>query len=88
VSLLEDVERAVETGYVAGLREAGWSGSASDVRLGITAAAVKYCWLAPTMLARLHARGQYDTRSSDEMIAGRAQVLARVCDWAEEALST
>jgi hypothetical protein len=87
LALLDEVEHAVERGYFAGLRDAGWPGSVDEVRLGITAAAVKYCWLAPTMLARIHARGHYDARSGRELFAGRAPVLARACDWADEALS-
>jgi len=91
--LLPELSEAVGESYRQGLARAGRPGPAGLVRRGIAAAgAAKYCWLAPTMLARL-ARGQrvgspsYDPASSDEeVLARRAGMFALLTAWARVAL--
>jgi hypothetical protein len=45
------LEAAMLDAYTAGLLDAGWSGDPRLVELGMSAAAVKYDWLTPAMLA-------------------------------------
>ena len=46
-----EFDEAVFAAYLDGLRLAGWDGDHREVRLGMTAACVKYAWLLPQMLA-------------------------------------
>ena len=63
-----ELDEAVFAAYLDGLRQAGWDGDHREVRLGMTAACVKYAWLLPQMLERgdrpggrgLLARGRAD----------------------------
>jgi hypothetical protein len=51
--------------------------------------AAKYCWLAPVMLQRLAdcgGRGFYDRRDPEQVLHGRAGMLALVAEWARAAL--
>src|SRR4051794_29695534 len=45
-----ELDEAVFGAYLDGLRQAGWEGDHRQVRLGMTAACVKYAWLLPQML--------------------------------------
>ena len=48
---INDLYDALVMGYDAGLRDAGWDGDISVVRLGMAATiAAKYAWIAPAML--------------------------------------
>jgi hypothetical protein len=47
---LAALEAACFPAYLAGLREAGWSGSQEQARLGVVASCVKYAWLLPLLL--------------------------------------
>jgi hypothetical protein len=50
-SRVDDLYETVVTGYDLGLRDAGWDGSISVVRLGMAATiAAKYAWIAPAIL--------------------------------------
>jgi hypothetical protein len=88
--LLPEIDDAVTTGYLAGLRAGGWRGRDALVRhaIAVTGAA-KYCWLAPLMVQRLSAdpRPQsYDRRGPEQLLRGRAGMLSLVATWAEAAL--
>ncbi|MGH2830445.1 MAG: phosphotransferase family protein [Actinomycetota bacterium] len=55
VDHIEDLERRIWTGYVMGLRDAGWDGDVPTVRLAFAAsAAVKYPWIVPRMIEIAH----------------------------------
>lgn len=86
---LEELERAVYGAYVRGLEAAGWRGDPAQVRLGFTASAVKYCWLAPHMAASppLGVYAAASGRDPQAVRAGRVTVLERLVDWADEARS-
>jgi hypothetical protein len=89
---LSELDQAAFTGYVEGLREAGWDGDARIVRLAMCASAVKYEWLAAAMLGRAIDQG---AQSSDgyggaavdreRLLSERALVLAWLVDRAAEA---
>lgn len=86
----ELAECAIEA-YINGLRDAGWTGRADDVRIAIAACAVKYDWMFHYILR--DARNPDDVRAygdqpadPDAFFAARAAAL-RVCvAWADEAL--
>ena len=90
-SILRDLDGAVFTGYVAGLREAGWDGDERLIRLGMTATACKYDWIAGATLWRA-AQGT-ETQpiyggvrvEPDVLFGTRAEVLRLMLDWATEA---
>lgn len=52
VDRIAELDAACFDGYLAGLREAGWNGTAETVRLGMAASCVKYVWLLPMLLGR------------------------------------
>jgi hypothetical protein len=89
-ALLPDLDGAVWSGYLEGLREAGWAGDERRVRLAMCASAVKYDWLAPAMLERA-ADGRHvgygGTAVEDpgRLFAERGLGLAFMLGWAEEA---
>jgi hypothetical protein len=87
---LPDLDREVFTGYVSGLREAGWEGDERLVRLGMCASAVKYEWLGSLMLKRASEATQLgyggeDLADMDLLYAERGRTLAFLTSWAEEA---
>jgi hypothetical protein len=89
-AMLDDLDRAAFGGYVEGLRAGGWDGDEREVRLATCAAAVKYDWIAPAMLARSDADEQrsYGTAppvATAELYAARAAVLRFLAGWADEA---
>jgi hypothetical protein len=89
-SILADLDRAVFTEYVEGLRAAGWIGDERAVRLAMCASAVKYAWIAAGMLARSDLPEQeiYGTAprvATDELFAVRAAVMRHLVGWADEA---
>jgi len=87
-----ELDEAVFTGYVAGLREAGWQGRVEDVRLGFTAA-VGLRWGVLASLLREVVEGTAQLqRPSQGWEVSRAEVVAqwvRLCtfllDRADEA---
>jgi hypothetical protein len=89
-SLLGELDRAVFEGYVEGLRSVGWSGDVRLVRLAMCASAVKYCWLAPVMLARA-LRGAHHAYGGAALVDPRPQYAARfaglafLVEWGVEA---
>ena len=89
---LAEVEGDVYDAYVRGLREGGWTGESWRVRLAFTAASVKYCWVAPRMLALLESGpdaavgyGGVPSRSVADALVERAPVLRMLLRWADEA---
>jgi hypothetical protein len=91
VDVLPELDDAVFTSYVRGLRDVGWRGDERVVRLGMCAAAVKYEWLASVELMRAQlpadtpvlAYGVPTDRT--RLVAARAGMLAFVCRYADEA---
>ncbi len=61
---LQELEEIVFEGYLEGLREVGWQGDPQQVRLGYTAASVRYLfaeigrWLALILDESLHAAAE------------------------------
>jgi hypothetical protein len=88
--LLPEIDHAVTAAYLAGLRAGGWRGLDAQVRQAIAVTgAAKYCWLAPVMLQRLGKRRRpsfYDRRGAEQVLAGRAGMLALVAGWGRSAL--
>jgi hypothetical protein len=89
-SALPELDRVVFDSYVEGLREAGWDGDERQVRLAMCASAVKYCWLAPVMLARAiegrhRAYGGADLDDPAPQYAARFAGLDFLVGWADEA---
>jgi hypothetical protein len=87
---LPDLDREVFTGYVSGLREAGWKGDERAVRLGMCASAVKYEWLGPLMLQRASEARQLEYGGGEAadpslLYAERGCALAFLAAWAEGA---
>jgi len=81
----------VWTGYLAGLREAGWAGDERLARLGFTAGgAAKYAWLAELSIRRLRrgelvSYGGYSRLALDDLFTTYAGVFEMLLTWAEEA---
>ncbi|MDX6512673.1 MAG: hypothetical protein QOE36_2177, partial [Gaiellaceae bacterium] len=92
-SVLPELDAAVYGAYREGLREAGRHGSERELRLGYTAAGVKYCWLLPQMLARLSEESELGAYGGEEaqplefVLTERAAMLELVAGWTEEALA-
>jgi hypothetical protein len=52
-ALLPEIAAGVTDGYLRGLRDAGWPGSADSVRAAIAASgAAKYSWFGPWWVSR------------------------------------
>lgn len=87
---LDALDTALTAAYLAGLRDAGWSGDERVVRLGICASAVKYDWLTARCLEHAgsdhHAAyGRAATVDVDASYAARAAGLRLCARWATEA---
>jgi len=85
------LEAAVLDGYIAGLRDMGWAGDESDVRLGYTAAVALRLGLVPQTLdlilrpeRRAEAERSWD-RPADQLIERWAQVAYFVLERADRA---
>jgi hypothetical protein len=88
--LLDELDARLTSGYVRGLRDAGWSGDERLVRLGICASAVKYDWLTVHCLEQAGADEQLDyghgsTVEVAARYAARAAGLALCARWTREA---
>ncbi len=84
-----ELTEAAYAAYIAGLREGGWTGDETLVRLGMTASAVKYTWLLPTTLA--HARdgvhrAYFREVDGTQLYTARGEAFALLADWTAEAL--
>ncbi|MBC3762003.1 aminoglycoside phosphotransferase [Quadrisphaera oryzae] len=86
----EELEQACVAAYLAGLREAGWRGSADEVRLGVLASCVKYAWLLPLLLgsagAAEHA-AYHRPADAHHLYQQRGLALAHLVRWCDEALA-
>jgi hypothetical protein len=90
---LPDIDAAVTDGYLAGLRDGGWSGSPDTVRHAIMAAgAAKYSWFGPAVLSRAasgepYGHSQYGQDHSGEQALLRLRgLMTMLADWAEHTL--
>jgi hypothetical protein len=84
-----ELDEAVFTSYLDGLRLAGWDGDHREVRLGMTAACVKYAWLLPQMLdeaADPVARAYWRDVEPTLKYAARGKGMIRMVNWCDEAL--
>lgn len=91
VDALPTLAERVWTGYLGGLREAGWTGDERLARLGFTAGgAAKYAWLAEFSIRRLQrgeleSYGGYSRLTLDNLFHTYAGVFQMLLAWAEEA---
>ena len=88
VALLPQIAAGVTDGYLAGLRDGGWTGSADSVRAAIAACgAAKYSWLGPAMAGRA-IRGELGNESYGQDASAAARIerlsglVALIADWA------
>lgn len=90
-SALPELEITLPEHYIAGLREAGWSGDDRLVHLGIHASAIKYDWFAPRLLHNADNDEQrgYGGAVVDimELSAARWEGLAMLGRWARQAIA-
>ena len=87
---LADLEAACFPAYLAGLREAGWSGSQEQARLGVVASCVKYAWLLPRLLeqaSRTEHIAYHRAADAEHLYSQRGQALAHLVAWCDEALA-
>jgi len=84
---LDDLYETVAEGYASGLRDAGWHGPDTSVRLGMAATiAAKYAWIAPAMLRALSEdRADLNRRAIAESLEWWAPTIAFLLDRADEA---
>lgn len=87
--LIDDLYEAVWSGYAAGLREAGWGGADSQVRLAMAATiAAKYAWIGPAILrAVADNESQLNRRPIDESLTWWAPTVRFLVERADEARS-
>jgi hypothetical protein len=78
---------AVADGYSAGLRDAGWTGPSTTVRLAMSATmAAKYAWIGPALArAAIEGRELLNGRPIAEAVAWWAPAVAFLLDRASEA---
>jgi hypothetical protein len=89
MALLPEIAESATDGYLVGLRDGGWTGSADAVRTTIAACgAAKYSWFAPAIAGRA-ARdhigpASYGQDTSAAEAAHRVTALVTlIADWAE-----
>ncbi len=85
--LFDDLFAVVRSGYLDGLREAGWSGPAELVELGMSATlGARYAWIAPALLrCVVDERGVMNRRPIDEAVGAWAKTIPFLLDHAETA---
>lgn len=87
---IAELDSACVDSYLAGLREAGWTGSAGDARLGVVASCVKYTWLLPGMLARAaesEHRAYHQAVDAQRLYQQRGLAFEHLLRWLDEALA-
>lgn len=89
-AVLPELDRRVWDGYRSGLDASGWDGDWRLARLGMCASAVKYHWLGPLMLGKLHDEvhlgyGGYEAVDVAHQYRERFATLAHLVGWAAEA---
>ncbi len=90
-SLLPEIDAAVTSGYLDGLRAGGWRGRPDAVRTAIAVAgAAKYCWFSPAALGRA-VRGSYgpsaygQDRDPDSAMRRLSPLVRLLADWSKTA---
>jgi hypothetical protein len=89
VALLPEIAQTATDGYLRGLRDGGWTGSADAVRTTIAACgAAKYAWFAPAVAGRAArdsiGRSSYGQDASAAAAARRVTSLVTlIADWAD-----
>lgn len=89
VALLPEIAETATDGYLRGLRDGGWTGSADAVRTTIAACgAAKYAWFAPAFAGRAArdtiGRSSYGQDASAAAAASRVTSLVTlIADWAD-----
>jgi len=89
VALLPEIAESATDGYLRGLSDGGWTGSADTVRTTIAACgAAKYSWFAPAVAgraARDHiGRSSYGQDTSAAAAARRVtRLVTLIADWAD-----
>jgi hypothetical protein len=86
---LPELDQTVFEAYLEGLREGGSKVDPKVVRLGMTAASVKYVWLLPLTLASLdleEQRAYHEPVDADALMAERGIAMQFLLGWADEAL--
>ena len=89
VALLPEIAETATDGYLRGLRDGGWTGSADAVRTTIAACgAAKYSWFAPAVAGRAArdniGRSSYGQDASAAAAASRVTTLVTlIADWAD-----
>lgn len=89
VALLPEIAETATDGYLGGLRDGGWTGSADAVRTTIAACgAAKYSWFAPAVAGRAArdniGRSSYGQDASAAAAASRVTPLVTlIADWAD-----
>ncbi|HEX7444406.1 MAG TPA: hypothetical protein VF320_10985 [Acidimicrobiales bacterium] len=87
---LVELEEAVFVAYTEGLGEAGWAGDPRLVRLGMTAACVKYTWMLPGVLAEAadpQPVAYWRTVDPVHKFTARGLGMAHLVGWCDEALA-
>ena len=87
-ALLPEIAEAVTDGYLGGLRDAGWAGSADSVRAAIAASgAAKYSWFGPRWVSRavrddLGPSSYGQDRSAAAAIGRLTGLVTLIAEWA------
>jgi hypothetical protein len=91
--LLPEIDATVTDAYISGLAEAGWRGSADEVRRAIAASgAAKYSWFAPALVSRVLRNetvgSQYygQDRSHAEALERLSGLVSLLASWSEMSL--
>jgi hypothetical protein len=87
---LAELEAACFPAYLAGLREAGWSGSEEQARSGVVASCVKYAWLLPLLLeqaSRTEHAAYHRPANAEHLYEQRGRALSHLVTWCDEALA-
>ncbi len=93
VTLLPELAASATDGYLSGLRDGGWSGSADTVRTNIAACgAAKYSWFAPALIGRairddLGRRSYGQDASAAAAVRRLTGLVTLIAEWAQEAES-
>nr|WP_275941594.1 phosphotransferase [Planosporangium mesophilum] len=87
-TLLPEITAGVTDGYLAGLRDGGWTGSPDTVRHAIAACgAAKYSWFGPAVLGRVVRDGSFGhpqygrDRSGTQALHRLEGLVSLLADW-------
>jgi hypothetical protein len=87
---LSALEETCFNAYIEGLGDGGWPGTERDVRLAMTASAVKYVWLLPMMLSQArdsrHTAYHHEVET-EHLYRQRGIVFAHLVRWHQQALA-